>query len=71
MADGGELVADDGRDAFGPGQDVQQVFDLRHHVLVFGDDLVLLQTGQALQTHLQDLLGLVSLRRYSPSLPMP
>jgi hypothetical protein len=58
LADGGEFVADDGRDAFGPGQDVQQVFDFGHHVLVFGDDLVLLQTGQALQAHLQDFLGL-------------
>ncbi len=56
--DRGELVADDDRDALGLGQDVQQVLDDRHDVLVFGDDLVLFQAGQALQAHLQDFLGL-------------
>ena len=31
---------------------------IRHDVFVLGDDLVLLQAGQALQAHLQDLLRL-------------
>jgi hypothetical protein len=53
-----ELVADDGGDALGLGQDVQQVVDLGHHFLVFGNDLVLLQAGQALQAHLQNFLRL-------------
>jgi hypothetical protein len=55
---GVQFVADDGGDALGLGQDVQQVFDDRHDVLVLGHDLVLLQAGQALQAHLQDFLGL-------------
>ncbi len=45
--------------AFGLGQDVEQVGDVGHHVAVLADDLVLLQPGQALQAHLQDLAGLV------------
>ena len=67
----GELLGDDRRDALGLGQDVQQVGDLRHHVLVLADDLVLLQPGQALQAHLQDLAGLVVRRRYRPSACRP
>jgi hypothetical protein len=54
----GEFLADDRGDARGLGQDVQQIVDLRHHLLVFGDDLVLLQAGEALQPHLQDFLRL-------------
>ena len=53
-----QFVADDDGDALRLGQDVEQVVDLGHHVLVLGDDLVLLQAGQALQAHLQDFLGL-------------
>jgi hypothetical protein len=51
------------RHALGLGQDVEQVVDLGHHLLVLGDDLVLLQAGQALQAHLQDFLAWVSDRR--------
>jgi hypothetical protein len=40
------------------GQDVEQVGDAVHHLAVLADDLVLLQPGQALQAHLQDLLRL-------------
>ena len=50
-----QLVADDGRDACRLGQDVQQVQDAVHHLAVLGDDLLLLQPGQPLQAHLQDL----------------
>ena len=50
-----QLVADDGRDARRLGQDVQQVQDAVHHLAVLGDDLLLLQPGQPLQAHLQDL----------------
>jgi hypothetical protein len=63
-ADRGELVADDLRDPLGLGQDVEQVGDGLDHLAVLLDDLVLLQPGQALQAHLQDLLRLhVSLSR--------
>ena len=58
VADEREFVGDDGRDTFRLGQDVEQVLDLGHHFLVFSDDLVLLQPGQALQAHLQDFLRL-------------
>ena len=53
-----QLIADDGGDTPRLGQDVQQVFNDRHDVFVFGDDFVLLQAGQALQAHLQNLLRL-------------
>ena len=57
-AEGRQLLGDDGGDALGAGQDVEEVGDLFHHLLVLADDLVLLQAGQALQAHLQDFLGL-------------
>ena len=53
-----ELGDDDRRDALGLGQNVEQVDDLVHDFLVLADDLVLLQTGQTLQTQLQDRLRL-------------
>ena len=53
-----QFVADDGRDAFGLGQDVEQIVDLSHHLFVFVDDLVLLKARQTLQAHLQDFVGL-------------
>jgi hypothetical protein len=55
----GQFAADDARHALRVGQDVEQVGNLRHHLLVLADDLVLLQAGQALQAHLQDFLRLV------------
>ena len=54
----GQLVANDGGNARRRGQNVQQVCNDRHHILVLGHDLVLFQAGQALQAHLQNLLGL-------------
>mmetsp|Transcript_70446 Transcript_70446/g.165983 ORF Transcript_70446/g.165983 Transcript_70446/m.165983 type:complete len:904 (-) Transcript_70446:3267-5978(-) len=54
----GQLVTDDGRHARRRGQDVEQIGDLGHHVLVLANDLVLLQPGQALQAHLQDFSSL-------------
>ena len=53
-----ELFANDDGDAFRLGQNVQQVFNLGHHLFVLCNDLVLFQPGQALQTHLQNFLGL-------------
>ena len=58
LLDAVELIANNGRYAFWLGQNIQQVFDFRHHVFVFADDFVLFQAGQALQTHLQNFLGL-------------
>ena len=59
LAQRAEFAADDGRHALRLGQDVQQIGDLGHHLTVLADDLVLLQPGQALQAHLQDLLRLI------------
>ena len=56
--DHGQFFADDDLDPFRTRQNVQQICDLRHHFAVFRNDLVLLQTGQTLQTHLQNFLGL-------------
>ena len=53
-----QFIADDGRNAFGLGQDVEQIIDLSHHFFVFVDDLVLLESRQTLQAHLQDFVGL-------------
>ena len=53
-----QLVANDGRDARRAGQNVQQVFNLRHDLLVFGHDLVLLKARETLQVHLQNFLRL-------------
>ena len=58
LLDAAEFLGDDGRHALWLGQYVQQVFNFGHHLLVFGDDFVLLQPGQPLQSHLQDLLRL-------------
>ena len=54
----GQLVGNDDGYALGLGQDVEQVFDLGHDFFVLGHDLVLLQPGEALQAHLQNLLRL-------------
>ena len=56
--DGLQFLANDGGDALRTGQDVEQVGDGGHDVLVFANDLVLLQAGQALQAHVQDFLRL-------------
>ena len=56
--DGVQLATNDGGDALWRGEDGQQVFDDRHHLFVFRNDLVLLQAGEALQAHLQNLLRL-------------
>ena len=58
LLDGAELFADDGGDALGAGQDVEQVVNLGHHLFVFRDDFVLFQSGQTLQAHLQNFLRL-------------
>ena len=49
---------DDRRDARGLREDVEEVDDLLHHLLVLADDLVLLEAGQALQPQLEDRLRL-------------
>src|SRR5690606_31272188 len=53
-----ELVGNDGGDTLGARQDIKQIGNGLHDVFVFADDLVLLQTGQALQAHVQDFLRL-------------
>ena len=58
VADGGQFGDDDFGDAFRTGQDVEQVGDPGHDVLVLGDDLVLFEAGQALQAELEDGLRL-------------
>ncbi len=55
---GAHFGGDDFGHALRLGKDVEQIGDLFHDVLVFADDLVLLQAGQALQPHLQDFLRL-------------
>ena len=59
--------ANDVGDARGLGEDVEQVDDLLHHLAVLGDDLVLLEAGQALQAHLEDRLRLRVGQPVSPS----
>ena len=54
----GQFLADDLGDARRVGQDVEQVGNLRHDLLVLADDLVRLQVGQALQLHFQNALRL-------------
>ena len=76
VADRRELVADDRRDARRLGEDVEQVDDLRHHLAVFAGDLVLLESGQALQPQLEDRLRLrvgqpIALRRASAASRTP
>ena len=56
--DSGQFVADDDGYALRLCKDVQQVLDLGHNLLVLRDDLVLLQAGKALQSHLQNFLSL-------------
>ena len=58
LFDGAEFFPDDGGDALGAGQDVEQVVDLGHHFFVFRNNFVLLQPGQTLQAHLQNFLRL-------------
>ena len=53
-----QFVTNDDRHALRLGQNVQEVFNLGHHFFVLSHDLVLFQTGQALQTHLQNFLRL-------------
>ncbi len=58
IADRLQFVADDLGDALGPREDVDQVGDLLDHLAVLGDDLVLLEAGEALQAQFEDRLGL-------------
>ena len=58
LAQFAQFGANDGGYALGLGQDVEQVFNFRHDFFVLNHNLVLLQTGQALQTHLQNFLRL-------------
>ena len=58
LFDLGQFLRNDLGHARRLGQDVEQVDDLVHRLLVFADDLVLLQGGQALQPQFQDPLRL-------------
>ncbi|EKE17239.1 MAG: hypothetical protein ACD_10C00550G0001 [uncultured bacterium] len=53
-----QFADDDFGNAFRLGENVEQVENLRHHVLVLADDLVLLEAGQALQAQLENGLRL-------------
>ena len=57
-ADRGEFLADDLGDALGARQDVHQVGDGFQQIGEVGNDLVALETGQALQPELEDRLRL-------------
>ena len=58
FADGDELFADDLHEALGTREDVGEVDDGGQQLLVFGDDLVLLEAREAVQAHVEDGLGL-------------
>ena len=58
LAQFAQFGANDGGHALGLGQDVEQVFNFRHDFFVLDHNLVLLESCQALQTHLQNLLRL-------------
>ena len=66
-----QLVGNDVGDPRRRGQHVQQIGDLLHHFAIFVDDLVLLEPGQALQAHLQDLLGLFVRQPIQPIVHQP
>ena len=56
--DGAQFLFDNDRYPLWLGQNIEQVLDLPHHFLVLGNNLVLLQAGEALQAHLQYFLRL-------------
>ena len=58
VADLAQFTDDDLEDLGVGRQDFPQAGDQLHDLFVFGDDLVALQSGQALQAHLQNRLGL-------------
>ena len=53
-----QLVVHDFHDALGTGEDVEQIGDLCVGLTIFVIDLVLFETGELLQSHLQNLVGL-------------
>ena len=57
-----KLVGNDGSDALSPGENVQQIGNRENDLAVFRDNPILLQPREALQPHVQNLLGL-SLRQ--------
>ena len=58
FADGDQLFADHLHEALGTRQDVGEIDDGRQQLLVLGDDLVLLETGEPVQAHVENGLGL-------------
>ena len=58
VADRLELVADDLEQALGARKNVGEVTDQREQLLVFRNDLLLLEPGQAVQAHVEDGLRL-------------
>jgi hypothetical protein len=58
IADGDELVTHHPREPLGTREDVRQVDDDLQQLLVFVDDLVLLEAREAMQAHVEDGLGL-------------
>src|SRR5882724_10414211 len=58
VADGDQLLLDDGHELGVGGEDALQLVDEGQHLLVLFDDLVALELGQALQAHVENSLGL-------------
>src|SRR3989441_538842 len=58
VADGDQLLLDDGHELGVGGEDALQLLDEGQHLLVLFDDLVTLELGQALQAHVENSLGL-------------
>ena len=58
VADREQLVADHLQQALGAREDVAQVADDVEQLVVLGQDLVLLEAGQAVQPQVEDRLGL-------------
>ena len=58
VADGDQFIANHRHEALGGGEDIQEFGDGGQDLLVFLEDLVLFQAGQAMQAQVEDGLGL-------------
>ena len=56
--DGFQTFGNDGGHSFGFGQNIGQINNRVYEFFVFGVNLFLFQSGQALQTHLKNILSL-------------
>ena len=58
LTNGCQFFTDDDGHTFWTRQNVEQIINLNHDLFVLGHNFVLLQSCQALQSHLQNFLGL-------------